>query len=298
MWEWCEANGLRMRGHCIFWGRPKYVPQWQKDASDADLYPLILARAARVTRRWRGRIGEWDLDNELLDENMYRTRFGPWITQEMGAAARRGNPAVTLYTNDYAILAGYKDKPERYAAQIRELLAQGVPIGGIGVQGHFVGNRPDPATVKRSLDLLAEFGLPIRITEYDCTEDPDGTALETVYRIGFAHPSVTGILMWGFWEGRHWKPKAALWSRDWTPTPRARMYEKLVQEEWHTKASGRTGADGRWGFHGFHGTYGVRVRAPDGRTAETEGVLAPKGVNRMVVRLVPAPTAEAEPGKG
>jgi endo-1,4-beta-xylanase len=36
----------------------------------------------------------------------------------------------------------------------------------------------------------------------------------------FAHPSVEGILMWGFWQGKHWRPNAFLWKKDWTPTDR------------------------------------------------------------------------------
>jgi GH35 family endo-1,4-beta-xylanase len=43
-------------------------------------------------------------------------------------------PDVNLYLNDYDILTG-KKLPE-YMAQIRSLLKQGVPIAGIGVQGH------------------------------------------------------------------------------------------------------------------------------------------------------------------
>jgi hypothetical protein len=30
--------------------------------------------------------------------------------------------------------------------------------------------------------------------------------------------------MWGFWEGAHWRPKAALWKRNWDMTPAARAY--------------------------------------------------------------------------
>ena len=283
--QWCQANGLRMRGHCIFWGKYKYVPAWQKELDDPILRRAVLERAQRVTSRYRGRINEFDLNNEMLDPDFYADRLGKDITRAMARAALDGNPAARLYVNDYAILAGHQDRPERYVAQIKDLIARGVPVGGIGLQGHFIGNRPDPVKVRRALDLVAQFHLPIRITEYDCTEDPDGSALDTVYRIAFAHPAVTGILMWGFWEGKHWKPKAALWERDWTPTPRAARYKALVLDEWHTRASGKTGADGDWHFRGFYGDYRLRAEGPGGQTAETDAALSPGAPARFTLRL-------------
>ena len=49
---------------------------------------------------------------------------------------------------------------------IRALLDAGVPISGIGVQGHLHGDSFDPAALQKALDDLSQFKLPIRITEY------------------------------------------------------------------------------------------------------------------------------------
>jgi hypothetical protein len=46
----------------------------------------------------------------------------------------------------------------------RQLLGQGVPIAGIGVQGHLHAESFDRGELKRSLDSLAQFNLPIKIT--------------------------------------------------------------------------------------------------------------------------------------
>ncbi len=287
MLAWSEAHGLRTRGHCIFWGKYKYVPAWQKAVEDdARLHELVLARARRITRRYRGRVNEWDLNNEMLDPDFYADRLGPGIIREMAAAALEGNPDAVLYVNDYAILAGWKDRPRRYAEQVQALLDVGVPIGGIGLQGHFVNDRPDPVKVKAALDLMARFGLPIKITEYDCTDDTDGTALETVYRLAFAEPQVNGILMWGFWAGRHWKPEAALYARDWTPRPAATMYKKLVLDEWWTRSGGTTDALGTWPFRGFAGTYRVTVTPPGGGAPVVGTEELGLGENRWRVTVV------------
>jgi GH35 family endo-1,4-beta-xylanase len=282
---WCEENGLRMRGHCIFWGKPRHVPEWQKKLSDDELRKAVLARAERVTRHFRGRIDEWDLNNEMLDTNLYAQRLGEDIILDMARMAHKGNPDVVFYVNDYGILNG--SRLPRYVKQIRDLLDRGLPIGGIGVQGHF-GDLPKPEVVKQSLDALAEFGLPIRITEYDCwgggNHQQRADALEVVYRVAFAHPAVTGILGWGFWEGRHWKPPAALYARNWTIRPQGRRYKQLVLKEWQTREKGKTDAAGEWTFRGFYGTYRVTVRPPGETPVETEAVLDPDGAKRIVVR--------------
>ena len=128
----------------------------------------------------------------------------------------------------------------------------------------------DPGHVKRVLDLLAEFGLPIKITEYDANtkdERAKAEALENLYRVAFAHPAVDGILMWGFWEGAHWRPDAALWKRDFTPSPAAEKYRYLVFREWWTAHEATADAKGRCEVRAFFGRH--RVEA-DGSAVEVE----------------------------
>jgi endo-1,4-beta-xylanase len=83
----------------------------------------------------------------------------------MAEWCKNGDPDIKLYLNDYDILTG-KKLPE-YMAQIRLLLNQGVPIAGIGVQGHLHAESFDRAELKRALDSLAQFKLPIRVTEFN-----------------------------------------------------------------------------------------------------------------------------------
>jgi hypothetical protein len=77
--------------------------------------------------------------------------------------------------------------------------------------------------------------------------------------ISFSHPSFNGIVMWGFWEGAHWRPKAALWKRDWTPTPAARAYRELVFEEWWTDWEGQADANGMCEVAVFYGRHEVEA---------------------------------------
>ena len=55
-----------------------------------------------------------------------------------------------------------------YINQIEELLNNGAPIDGIGVQGHLGPDSIDLKKVEDSIDKLWDkFGIPIWITEFD-----------------------------------------------------------------------------------------------------------------------------------
>ncbi len=259
MLEWCEQNGIRMRGHCLFWGVDKYVQDWAKQLGADELRRTVERRAKEVTSRYRGRIVEYDVNNEMVHGHFYASRLGEEIRAQMFRWAQEGDPHAVLYVNDYSILSG--GSLDAYEKQIKELLAMGTPVGGIGVQGHF-GDSVDMAQVKASLDRLAQFNLPIRVTEFDINTDDEAEKarlLGEFYRTCFAHPAVEGILMWGFWEGAHWRPKAALWKRDFTPTPAALVYRDLVFDDWWTRWEGSADADGVCEVPAFFGRHMVEV---------------------------------------
>ena len=90
-------------------------------------------------------------------------------------------------------------------------------------------------------------------------------ALKQYFRICFAHPAVTGIMMWGFWEGANWIPVSSLFRRDWTPTPAAEAYRELVLKQWRTNWTGTADPAAQIRVPAFYGTYRVTI---DG-TAQT-----------------------------
>jgi GH35 family endo-1,4-beta-xylanase len=180
-------------------------------------------------------------------------------------------------------------------AQIRLLLKQGVPIAGIGVQGHLHAESFDRAELKRALDSLAQFNLPIRVTEFnlpgqnskyynkrdlkmtDEEEQQKAKDIVDYYRICFAHPAVEGILMWGFWEGANWIPQSSLYKRDWSPTPAATAYQNLIFKEWFTKTEGKTNRKGEFAAPAFYGKYKVTVNG------ETKTINLTKSTGKVMV---------------
>jgi len=275
MLAWTDAQGIPLRGHNIYWGIEKFVPGWLKELDDAELRKTLEARARDVGRRYRGRFAEYDLNNEMIHGNYFAERLGERITLDMARWVKAQDPGAKLYLNDYDITTGRK--LDAYVKHIEALRAMEVPFDGIGVQGHLHAETFDRGELQRSLDELAKFGLPIRVTEFNVPgqrskyyekrempitaeeEKAKARELADFYRICFAHPAVEGVLMWGFWEGANWIPQSSLFKRDWTPTPAAKAYRDLVWGEWWTRWEGKADANGRCEVPAFLGTHEVRV---------------------------------------
>jgi len=273
--SWTQAHQIPLRGHNIFWGIPDRVQDWLKELPDEPFREALKARALDIGQRYRGRFVEYDLNNEMIHGNYYEQRLGKDITLQMAQWVRQADPKAVLFVNDYDILTGAR-LPD-YLRHIRSLLDQGVPIGGIGVQGHLHGDTFDPKALREALEQLSQFHLPIRVTEFnfpgqrsrfyhdrnlrmtEAEEKAKTDALVDYYRICFACPAVEGILMWGFWEGANWIPVSSLYRRDWTPLPAAQAYQELVFHQWWTRWQGHTDAQGRCLVRAFYGQYTIKA---------------------------------------
>ncbi len=312
--DWSLAHGFGVRGHCIFYAHRIHVQEWVRNiADDATVLRHIERHARDIARRYRGRIPEYDLNNELLDGCWYRSRLGDDILRRMADWVLEEDPDATLYVNEHDIVTG--GDIDRYVELIDRLLELGVPIGGIGCQGHL--DPPfDLSHIKPVLDRLGQFGLPIKITESDTGiklkeeryqgvpwiegadkekdlerfrrivdgyppdfEERKAAAIDGLYRIAFAHPAVAAIFMWGFQEGHQWRTRGEIVRRDVSLLPGGRAYENLVRGEWWTDTATTAGDDGFCAIRAYYGTH--RVEA-DGAVVELD--LTPDN-EKQIVRL-------------
>jgi GH35 family endo-1,4-beta-xylanase len=281
--NWTERNNIPLRGHNLYWGKTEYIQPWIMELSDSELLKTLQNRGESITSHYKGRFAEYDLNNEMLDQNYYQERLGPDITRLMAQWALSGDKDAKLFLNEHDIFVpGYPEGNKLAAcmALIRNLLKQGTPIAGIGIQGHSHLYTFDRQALLSGLDSLSKFGLPIRITEFNMPgrgypdlatqeerrvkltqeqEELKATEMKDFFKICFAHPSVEGIIMWGFWEGANWIPPSSLYKQDWSPTPSAETYRNLVYSEWWTKESGVAGRKGLFSTRAFYGKYKVTV---------------------------------------
>ncbi len=262
IWELCNERNIPMRGHCVYWAKDEFMTDWLVPLSNPELRKAIVDRGTSLATHYKGRIDEFDLNNEMLHGDFFRRRLGFGVINEMAWIVKAANPDAKLYLNDYGILdLGFNAGP--YVKQIRQMIDNGIPIDGIGCQGHLSmrTTMTTPAEkVQRNLDRLAEFDLPIKITEvlfaYN-DEQVQVDELNKLFPIYFAHPNVEAILMWGFWAGDHWQPHCAMWKEDWTPRPQVDAYRELVFNKWWTNTEETTDKNGNLNIRAFYGDYQI-----------------------------------------
>ncbi len=320
----CDRLGFARRAHCLFYAHRLHVPPWVRALPAGDALAAMERHAREAARRLRGRVAEYDLCNELLDGSWYEERFGPDILRRMADWVLEEDPDAVLCVNEHDILTG--GDIDRYVALIDRLLSDGVPLGGIGCQGHL-----DPpfrlGHVEPALDRLAAFGLPVKITEADSGirlkqeryrgvpwidgaerfrdparfrrilaalpadfEERKARAVEGLFRRAFAHPAVRALYVWGYREGRHWRTRGELVRRDLSLLPAGAALDGLVRGAWWTEATAVAGPDGFCAVRAFHGRHAVESR---GVVREAE--LTP--ARRTVIVEVAAPGADARPGR-
>jgi GH35 family endo-1,4-beta-xylanase len=265
--DWFTTRGIAMRGHVLVWPSWQYLPQSARDLRDQ---PDALRKHTEqhirgMVTRTRGRFSDWDVINEPFAHNDLMKILGDEVMVEWFKAASESDPEVKLFLNDYAGLANEGlDTPHKdhFEKTTRFLIDKGAPIDGIGLQCHFGWSVTPPEAALKELDRWGALGLEVQITEFDMeTTDEELQADYTrdLLTLAFSHPSVTAIMIWGFWEGRHWKPDAALWRRDWSIKPNGKVWTDLTLGEWHTQGEAVTDAEGWISFRGFHGSYEIET---------------------------------------
>ena len=171
------ANGMKMRGHTLVWH--KQTPSWMfKDAAGNTVSKeVLLARLkehiTQVVSRYKGKVYAWDVVNEALDDSdskIYRETEWYKICGEEYIAkafqwAHEADPDALLFYNDYNTeFAGRRDKVYNL---VKKLLDSGVPIHGIGLQGHWNIVNPSEKDLRDAIVKYSSLGMKLQITELD-----------------------------------------------------------------------------------------------------------------------------------
>lgn len=261
--EFARQHGQVVRGHTLLWHNQN--PAWleEGDFSAEELRAILKDHIETVMGRYRGRIQQWDVANEIFTddgalrerENIWIRELGPGIIADAFRWARAADPEALLFFNDYNV-EGINPKSDAYYALVQELLADGVPVDGFSTQGHLSIRYGFPGDLAANLQRFADLGLQTAITELDVRMDlPDGAeptaqqlARQAEYyrRVTEAALSVDGcdsLTLWGFVDTYSWVPvtfpgegaATVLWE-DYTRKPAYYAVQDALAE-----ASGRAG---------------------------------------------------------
>ena len=287
---WLRDQGIPFRGHPIIWPVERFVPPHvQAMSPGAQAREAVLAHVREVVTvaRAYGPVA-YDAYNEPHVGDYLPGRAGADIAEEVFTLAHEIDPDATLFVNDYGMLSGGGMNEENlglYEGWIRDHLDRGVPVGGIGFQGHFGAALTHPARIVEVLERFSAFGLPIQVTEFDVdTKDEAAQAdyLRDALLAAYSVPAVDAFVVWGFWEGDHWRPDGAMIREDWTPKPAWGVWND-AQARWRTDETMRTGEDGTASVPGHHGDYAVEVTGEDGQARTARVTLPPGGATVRVV---------------
>jgi endo-1,4-beta-xylanase len=287
-----KQRGISMRGHNLVW------PGWQYSPSDITQNTSL----AQIKTRVRNHINniltyqgvgtecvDWDVINEITTNEDYANKFagtpgyptGREIYREYFRQADSLAPNSVLYLNDFIAIEN-ADNPNnlipKWRSFIDEMVAANVPLEGIGFQGHFSASPTGIPRVKQVYDeFWNAYGLEAKVTEYDvnllCPPATQASYMRDFLTITFAHPSMKGFLMWGFWDGAHWLGNAPIYNLDWTLKPSGEAFIDQVFTQWWTNESRSTTSDGKALVRGFKGKYIVSVTCPDGSIQTRDVVL-------------------------
>ncbi len=175
--QFARQHHLKMRGHTLCWHNQ--TPNWLfVDSTGKQVSrDVLLARMKRhitdVVGRYKGEIYAWDVVNEAVPDGgdaQYRpTKFheiiGDDYIEKMFQYAHEADPAALLFYNDYN--TENAGKREHIYQLVKRLKEKGVPINGIGLQGHWSIYEPTAQQIDESITTFSSLGLTVQITELD-----------------------------------------------------------------------------------------------------------------------------------
>jgi len=234
---WASAQGHRIRGHTLFWSRLNGMPGWleaEVNASpdpQATLTQLMQAHASSVVGRYAGQIAQWDVVNEPLETlgpnldpaNFFFATLGESYLDIAFAAAHAADPNAQLFLNE-TVVEDFPQKLPGLVSLVQGLQSRGVPIHGVGLQGHFFFNPPDIEQLRADILALAALGVVVEFTEVDIRlplfagyADPLGAqaaAYQALTSLCVEIVACVGMTVWGVDDGDTWLDAFSLTAPD------------------------------------------------------------------------------------
>ncbi len=231
-----QQNSMAIRGHCLVWH--SQVPGWlssdgkknDKNWTREQALEIMKNHITKVMQHYKGKVREWDVVNECLDDDQTTVRSNPnsydlrqqsvWqraigddYIDSAFVYAHRADPDAILYLNDYGVELQGKAKSLAFYNLAVSLKEKGIPIHGVGLQCHFSIGEVDGVKLNRTIKRFAEAGLKCIITELDMGVPSTSAAnLEEqarLYRmitdIVLNNDNCPSMVIWGVKDNDSWR---------------------------------------------------------------------------------------------
>lgn len=173
-----EENKMAVRGHTLMWDVK--LPTWVTEGTtDEEMLSILETHIKTVAGRYKDRIYAWDVVNEpitdegeFVESELYK-RLGDKYIELSFKWVKEADPKAKLFLNDWGSDWINKRSDKLYEI-VKDLIAKGVPIDGVGFQMHLGLGRcktsptvPEMSSIRENFKRFADLGLEIHITEMD-----------------------------------------------------------------------------------------------------------------------------------
>ena len=186
--NFCRQNGIKMRGHCLCW-HSQFADWIFEDKKGRPVKKEVFYKRLRehihtVVNRYKDVVYAWDVVNEAISDNPRgRMVDGKWtpgspyresrhyklcgdeFIAKAFEFAHEADPNALLFYNDYNECD--PGKRDRIYDMVKKMQDAGVPIHGIGMQGHYNVYGPSEEDVDAAITKYKELVKHIHVTELD-----------------------------------------------------------------------------------------------------------------------------------
>jgi endo-1,4-beta-xylanase len=182
MVEFATSHNMQVRGHTLVWHNQ--TPSWVFSGSKEQVLSRMQTHIQTVMQHFQGKVHTWDVVNEaIMDDGSFRGEnggsgwyqaLGESYIAEAFRAARKADPTAKLFYNDYANYA--PARRQGIYDMLAGLIQAGVPIDGVGLQGHMhlrpgmnhdVIRYQTVEQMETAILMYSSLGLDVQITEMD-----------------------------------------------------------------------------------------------------------------------------------
>ena len=167
--SFAKAHGMRVRGHNLVW--QNQLPSWVSSLPQNQVQQAMENHITAEAGHYKGQVYSWDVVNEpfngdgsFVNDVFYQAMGSGYIADAL-RTAHAADPGAQLYLNDYSI-EGENAKSNAMYNLVQSLLAQGVPINGVGFESHFILGQV-PSSMLANMQRFAALGVNVAVTELD-----------------------------------------------------------------------------------------------------------------------------------
>ncbi len=227
---------------------------------------------------------DYDLYSDLLKQDMMERKLGQGMLPRMfsHAEAKRPKASLGLRVRDVISLQNGR----ALASTIQKLEVRQVPFDHITIEQKFRGP-VQPNALRRMLDeYVSPLRVPVSLAALEVggpTPVASAIKLETLLRLVFAQPRITGIYFAGLVDEDLIEENAGLLDDEGKPSAAGEVLDALFTKVWTSDKSGTTDERGNVQARVFAGWYAVTATLPDGTEVKSEAYIPASGRAKLVV---------------